>query len=305
MSCDFEILGHDFCQLAGFAAPEFARTREGRLAFTVRLHGVDITVVDAERCGDSRVVLVLAELGQPPQDDSGDGWAALLEANWTVMPAKGPVFSRNPHTGAALLQWRFVCEPLSPTEIYQRVLHIADVAVSWRHDGLSAIALMGALARVQEACLAPAADDAAAAGAARFADLHQRVCKAFAQALAQAAVDAAQASEPSLFRVRAAGVDTTFTHFPQLAPDRCIALVDFGTPASEAKGPVAQILLDANFTLISQPQGAFFSQEPSAGNLQLRYAVPLADADSASCLAPMVNLSPLVQQWKATVLSVQ
>jgi hypothetical protein len=299
MSTVFERFGAEFCRLAGFAEPPVSRNGGEHPAFTLRIRGVDITFVDASHNG-RHVVLVVAELGEPPPDDADQAWAALLEANRAVLPADGPRFSRNAHTGEALLQWRFDGAEAFISDVFQRVLRLADVALGWQRDCLSTSALTNLLAIAQASPGArPANDAAAAGGASRFADLYEQLCRTTSRPSMQPPPDSPNAVQTRFFRVKVAGIDTTFAHFPQIAPDICVAGLSFGKSSLQDAGSIARTMLDSNFMMISQPHGALFHLHPPTGEIHLRYALSLSDTDAGSCLTQLSNLTPFVVQWKA------
>jgi hypothetical protein len=129
----FEEFCRSFCELAGIRVPALAPDAEGLWAATVRMRGVSATLMHHEQHSPGSVCLV-AELGAMPEHEALAGWQALMQANLCMTGHDGPVYSRHPTTGAALLQWACPLARATATGVVERVTALVDVVTQWR-DG--------------------------------------------------------------------------------------------------------------------------------------------------------------------------
>ena len=132
----FQVLCEGVCEIFGVTPPPLQPDANGLTGFTLQLQGVDISVVEAPTGpgGPSPAALVLVEFGVPPPERELQTWHALLDANFLMLDANAPSFSRNPMTGEVVLQHACTLHDTTCEDLCGRLLAIAEVAVRWRRD---------------------------------------------------------------------------------------------------------------------------------------------------------------------------
>lgn len=130
---NFQTLCDGVCGVFGIEAPQLQPDAMGITGFTLRVQEVDISVVQAPE-GSPPAAFVLVEFGAPPPERELETWHALLDANFLMLGANAPSFSRNPVSGEVVLQYACAFENATPEGLCQSIEHIAEVAVRWRKD---------------------------------------------------------------------------------------------------------------------------------------------------------------------------
>ena len=130
---NFEELCNRFCDTDGFPRPSMQYDDKGRLAFSVCIKGVSVTVLESREI-DGEAVSLIAEFGALPQGYEVGGWQALMDANLLMMSADSPWFSRNQVTSKILLQWDCQLTGMRPQEVLRRVTQMSDMALAWRDE---------------------------------------------------------------------------------------------------------------------------------------------------------------------------
>lgn len=129
----FQVLCEGVCGIFGVQPPGLQPDANGLTGFTLQLRGVDISVVEAP-AGASPEVFVLVEFGAPPAGRELETWHALLDANFLMLGANAPSFSRNPVTGDVVLQYASTLHDATCEALCESIRAIADVAARWRQD---------------------------------------------------------------------------------------------------------------------------------------------------------------------------
>jgi hypothetical protein len=291
----FEELCSGFCEIAGFAPPVLTPNDRGTLAFSVRLKGVVVTALEPDHARGESAILI-AEFGALRQDQELNGMLALLDANLFMMDVDAPRFCRNPRNGEIILQWTCPLWDVSPTEVYRRITQMVDVAVLWREDHL--LGSQETSPASWNTTAAPAARDSelAAAGAADFQALYRDICAA----LGHSAPALRGTVDDCTFPLRMAqlGADVTVAHSPSRRPGVAFIGVRFGAPAQDALPDRVAELMQANFTMMMDRQGATFCRDPWSGELMLVYGCPIAGADVQQFLTQVAGLALLASQWQ-------
>ncbi len=127
---NFEELCGAFCEMAGIEKPRLVRGGHGWSAFTVRMQDVLVTALQVQECTDT--FYLLAELGPMPEERAVDGWLTLLKFNMPMHVQELPVFSRNPATGEVVLHQPLRLWDASPTDLFERVELLVEMALVWR-----------------------------------------------------------------------------------------------------------------------------------------------------------------------------
>ncbi len=129
----FQALCEGVCAIFGVAPPDLQPDMTGLTGFTLQLRGVDLCVAQAPS-GPVPAVFVLVEFGAPPVGRELQTWHALLDANFLMLGANAPGFSRNPVTGDVVLQYACALHEATPEGLCASIRAIADVAARWRKD---------------------------------------------------------------------------------------------------------------------------------------------------------------------------
>ena len=131
----FEDLCAGFCEIAKVPAPPLQADAQGLIAFHVILRDVTVNLVHCpERCADH--AFILFEFGPMGQDgaDRCEALQALLDANFLPLQVHPPVFSRNPATGDALLQYVYPFFEATPTGLLELIDDGVEMALRWRQS---------------------------------------------------------------------------------------------------------------------------------------------------------------------------
>jgi hypothetical protein len=141
--------------------------------------------------------------------------------------------------------------------------------------------------------------DAALDAAWRFRDLYLALC----DVLGQPAQPGPPGTQAFSFSLHFEDVEVVVAHLPRLRPHAALVGVPLGLrePGEQANAE-AMAMMDANFALAEQPNGAAFCRDPATGELLLRYAYPLDGACGRHCLAQMANLAGFAREWGAALM---
>lgn len=127
----FQALCEQVCTIFGVAPPDLQADLAGLTGFTLQLGDVEVCVAQAPG-GPMPAVFVLVEFGPPPAGRELQTWHALLDANFLMLGANAPGFSRNPVTGDVVLQYACTLNEATPEGLCASIRAIADVATHWR-----------------------------------------------------------------------------------------------------------------------------------------------------------------------------
>lgn len=129
----FQDLCTGFCELVQVTPPPLQIDERGLVAFHVVLRGVTINLVHRPQVSPDHV-FVLFELGALSQDEatSDAQLHALLDANFVLLEVNPPVFSRNPATGEAVLQYVYPLFEATPNDLYGLIHKEIDRISDWR-----------------------------------------------------------------------------------------------------------------------------------------------------------------------------
>lgn len=129
----FDALCSGFCDLIKVSTPKLTADDQGLVAFHVTLRGITVNLVQRADA-DNQNVFVVFELGSIGQGGSNPvaELSALLEANFQLLQSNPPVFSRNPATGDAVLQYVYPLCDATPFGLYELIARGADWITGWR-----------------------------------------------------------------------------------------------------------------------------------------------------------------------------
>jgi len=130
-SADFHHLCAELCERLGVACPELAPEPTGLSAMSLRLHGVDLSLVE-RLDGAQATLLVLVEFGAPPTARELAVWQALAEANFLMLAPQAPAFSRNPANGEVVLQYACPLAQAQAAGLHRGLLEMTELALRWR-----------------------------------------------------------------------------------------------------------------------------------------------------------------------------
>jgi hypothetical protein len=124
----FEDLCAGFCEIVHVTPPALRVDAQGLLAFHVVLRGATVNLVHCPQTSPDHVFVVfeLGPIGQEGPASFAD-LQTLLEANFKLLRVHPPVFSRNPATGDAVLQYVFPLFDATPHGLYELI----DEGVNW------------------------------------------------------------------------------------------------------------------------------------------------------------------------------
>jgi hypothetical protein len=131
----FEEMCAGFCELIAVSPPVLRADANGLVAFHVVLRNA--TVILAHRPATSKDhFFVLFELGpiSGQAESAATEMQALLEANFVLLQVNAPVFSRNPATGDAVLQYVFPLFDTTVTGLYELIDKEIDRLFRWREN---------------------------------------------------------------------------------------------------------------------------------------------------------------------------
>ncbi len=129
----FEALCAGFCEIVHVPPPELRVDANGLVGFHVVRRGTTVNLVHCPQASPDHVFIVF-ELGPIGQDGTASfaDLQTLLEANFALLRVHPPVFSRNPASGDAVLQ--YVCPLFEATahSLYQLIDEGLDWVSQWR-----------------------------------------------------------------------------------------------------------------------------------------------------------------------------
>lgn len=129
----FEYLCAGFCEIVQVAPPALRVDAQGLVAFHVILRGAMVNLVHCPQTSPDHVFVVF-ELGPVGQGgpDSFAELQSLLESNFELLQVHPPVFSRNPATGDAVLQYVYPLFDATPQGLYALIDEGVDWVLQWR-----------------------------------------------------------------------------------------------------------------------------------------------------------------------------
>jgi hypothetical protein len=132
---NFESLCAGFCELVKVTPPPLKADDQGLVAFHLVLRGQTVNLVHRPDTSPDHF-FVLFDLGpishgSPDTQDSAARFQALLDANYVLLELNPPVFSRNPATGEAVLQYVFSLFEITPNHLYELIDEGIDQISRW------------------------------------------------------------------------------------------------------------------------------------------------------------------------------
>ena len=109
-----------------------------------------------------------------------------------------------------------------------------------------------------------------------------------------------EGSQPQGIAIEIDGVSMGMSYSPLQAHDVVLIAIRFDG-IFEMKPDCAESMLEANFAMALNPQGAKFCRHPFTGDLLLQFAYPMAEANARQCLLQMLAMAAYGQQWKASL----
>lgn len=265
MRSRFELTCAALCELAGVGMPDVQSDGQGGMAVTLHLNDVPVDLLGES--GDAERFYTRVVLG--PLDSQHDlmSWGLLLEANFVLANAGGPIYSRDPDGGDALLQQAWPSDTQA-SQLLRVLLSQCDAVRARRHGQDDAVASLGAVEPTVQPDT-PGQRGAAAACQALFASLGR------AAGLADLAVQTTPSGITTVM-LTVADTDVQLCHLSR-QPSRLHILSDIGSAnafAESAAGDLAEI----NAWLLNHPQGAAICRRPVCHDYVLWHSVPLDDS---------------------------
>ena len=128
----FDELCAGFCELAKVPAPRLVADDRGLVAFHVTLRGSVIDLAYRPTvCPDH--FFVLFNFG-PHGEQNLARLKGLLEANFVLLQANAPVFSRNPATGDIVLQHACPLFEATPSDLWGLITREIERSARWHQD---------------------------------------------------------------------------------------------------------------------------------------------------------------------------
>jgi len=128
----FQDLCASFCELLKVPTPELKADERGLLAFHVTLRGtvVDLAYRPEGNADHFFAVFEFGPLGEGAELAAQMQW--LLDANFNLLQVNPPVFSRNPATGSAVLQYTCPLFETTASGLYELIDREIDRVSRWR-----------------------------------------------------------------------------------------------------------------------------------------------------------------------------
>lgn len=125
-----QTLCNDLCALLHVEAPRLEPGDQGLLAFTLKLQGTPVTVLQRPQA-DADTAFVVVELGALPPGVELAALRQLMEANFALLGCDAPCFSRHPGSQTILLQWHFKVTTATPRALHAGLLRATALAADW------------------------------------------------------------------------------------------------------------------------------------------------------------------------------
>lgn len=260
----FELTCTSLCELAGLGVPDVQSDGQGGLSVALHLNDVPVDLLGES--GDAERFYTRVVLGPVDSLDDPMPWGLLLEANFVLANAGGPVYSRDPDNGQALLQQAWPSDTHA-SQLLRVLMAQCDFVRGRRHgQGGGAPPLESLQPTVQP-------DTAGQPGAAT-------ACQALFASLGRAAglADLAVQTTPSgitTVLLTVADVDVQLCHLRH-QPSRLHILSDIGS-ANAFDESAAGGLAEINAWLLNHPHGAVICRRPVCHDYVLWQTVPLDD----------------------------
>lgn len=134
----FEDLCAGFCDIVQVPTPALGVDAQGLVGFHVVLRGATVNLVHCPQTSPDHVFVVfeLGPIGREGPASFAD-LQTLLEANFTLLRVHPPMFSRNPATGDAVLQYVFPLFDATPHGLYELIDEGVDWVSQWRERSSS------------------------------------------------------------------------------------------------------------------------------------------------------------------------
>jgi hypothetical protein len=289
----FEELCKGVCEVAGMQAPALAPTDRGTWSATVHMRGIEITVMQFSTRAPGTAFLI-AEFGELPGDRALAGWLALMNANLHMAGENAPAFSRNPETGKVLLHWACPYWSITIIDVYQRMVAMVDLACQWREDYFLRDPTASYVWAARIPSPGPVVTEESRDARERFQQLHRGVFRE----LREPEPETPCADRVAGFALQVKGLDVFVTHSLESNPGSAVVVIRLDRPSSITGLDQITELMEANFALMSVPQGARFSREGNRGELLLQYAYLLAEANADELLSHLGGLVDLALEWR-------
>lgn len=294
----FDALCTGCCDILGVPVPHLEADAQGVRAFWVAVRGERITLLDTQQDPAAPAAVLLADLGEIPEHAELGVWHTLLAAN-ALRPAAGrPRFSRNPHTGRALLHWLCPLAAMETVEVCRRISALAAFASAWNQSAGMDAASMEPLLTVLLPSSAALESDQNEEDAAAFRALYREVCSLLGQA-APAEPAPGRGLRGMSFPVQSGELGFTVAYSPRECPGHAIVRLPVGPASGPHALENARALMDANFALLANPQGAAFGCDRAADTLLLQCAQPLTGGDAQALLLRIAALGRVFRQPEA------
>lgn len=269
---NIESLCAGYCEGAGIAVPAIVPDGAGLRSFTLHVRDVDIYVQQLDSL-ERDCVFVAADLGEPPAASERYAWRVLMRANGRMPGEKAPLFSRNPATGRAMLQWAYPLSIASGSDFGRRFSALVDVAREWRIAGFlddPDCSFNWFVNGFGPAATSPAQSEAANA---RFEALYSR----FARTLGKDFLSLPQADEVQrarAFSMQVDGVDVFVAHSVYEDPESVFLMLPLRAQHGETELAALTAAMDLNFQLATHARRTRVVAEESSGEHLVMHALP-------------------------------
>jgi hypothetical protein len=272
---NIEALCAGFCDMAGMPPIMLAPDNAGLRSATIRVGGVDVYAQQLDS-HNADCVFLSADLGAP-QDRALEAWQLLLKANLRMVGTSDPVFSRNPSTQRAMVQWAYPLADASVPDFHHRVMSLANMAGDWR-DGHFLAEPDKAHAWFQAGFgPSPASQDELEAAHARFDELYRGIFKLLNHPEPPTEVTAAQDETARTFSMTLPTMEIRFVQSVNENRDSIFVVACFDPQTPDAPLDEAAAAMEVNFHLATESRSSRVAYDPEHNRFMVMNTLSLTD----------------------------
>ncbi len=127
---NLQALCNGICTSLGMPAPTLAPDPLGTVSFTLRIHDIDIDLIEIDEGedGDGPRLQLAVNFGAVPPGHAGALLPLLLESNFLMMGENAPAFSRDPRGGDIALQCGIAMADTHVDAVCRALIALSDAA---------------------------------------------------------------------------------------------------------------------------------------------------------------------------------
>jgi hypothetical protein len=272
---NIEALCAGFCDMAGMPPTTLAPDNTGLRGATIRVRDVDVYAqqLDAHAAD---CVFLSADLGDAPEDRALEAWRLLLGANMCMLGTSDPVFSRNPTTHRAMVQWAYPLADASVPDFHQRVMALADTARDWREGHFIADADKAHTWFQAGFGPSPASKGELTAAHASFDELFRGICKVLNQPEPPSEANSAEDQTARTFPLTVHGMDMRVVQSVDENRDSIFLVAYLDPQMPDAPVDEAAAAMELNFHLATDSRSARVAFDAEGNRFMMMNVIPLA-----------------------------